>query len=242
MLYIPGYGYYEGYANRDSLKYLDLYGLHDIKTLFRGTLRSPGFCHSWDVFVQLGATDDSYQMERVDTMTHRSFINSFLTYNPFDSVELKLAHYLNLEMDSREMINLRWLGIFDSEPVGLDKGTPAQILEHILRKKWTLNTNDRDMVVMWHKFEYSDKDRFYIVNSSLIVEGDDQTHTAISKTVGLPVAIATKLILQQKIKKKGIIIPTIREIYEPVLNELRTFGISVKDEAPREIKIPGRNP
>ena len=91
MIYIPEYGYFEGYANRDSLKYLNMYGLEDIKTMYRGTLRRPGFCKAWDIFIQLGATDDSYQMEGVDRMTHRQFINSFLSYNPNDSIEVKIG-------------------------------------------------------------------------------------------------------------------------------------------------------
>ena len=98
MIHIPGHGYFEGYANRDSLMYMDVYDLHNIQTLFRGTLRRPGYCKGWDVFVQLGATDDTYQMDGVNKMTHRQFINSFLSYNPHDSVELKLAHYLGLEL------------------------------------------------------------------------------------------------------------------------------------------------
>ncbi len=135
IIYIPEYGHFEGYANRNSLKYLEAYKLQGIKTLYRGTLRRPGFCKAWDVFVQLGATDDSYEMEDVAVMTHRQFINSFLSYNPYDSVELKLAHYMNLELDSEIMYKLKWLEIFSDQPVGLQKGTPAQILEQILKKK-----------------------------------------------------------------------------------------------------------
>ncbi len=133
VIHIPGYGHFEGYANRDSLKYRDLYGLHDIHTLYSGTLRRPGFCKAWDIFVQLGATDDTYEISRISTLTHREFINLFLSYNPNDSVELKLAHYLHLDMGSDEMFKLKWLDMFEDIPIGLDKGTPAQILEHILK-------------------------------------------------------------------------------------------------------------
>ncbi|MDE0472354.1 MAG: saccharopine dehydrogenase NADP-binding domain-containing protein, partial [Ekhidna sp.] len=113
MIFIPNYGYFEGYANRDSLAYLDVYRLRGIRTLYRGTLRRPGYCSCWDVFVQLGATDDSYEMENVAEMTHRQFINSFLSYNPNDSVELKVAHYVNLPIDSDIMFKIKWLGIFE---------------------------------------------------------------------------------------------------------------------------------
>ncbi|MEM9022539.1 MAG: saccharopine dehydrogenase C-terminal domain-containing protein, partial [Bacteroidota bacterium] len=105
---IEGYGKFEGYANRDSLMYREVYGLEDIPTIYRGTLRRPGFSRAWDVFVKLGATDDSYVMENVDNMTNRQFINSFLAYNPHDSVELKLMHYLHVDQDSDIMEKLEW--------------------------------------------------------------------------------------------------------------------------------------
>ena len=234
MIFIPGHGYFEGYANRDSLAYLDVYNLRGIRTLYRGTLRRPGYCASWDVFVQLGATDDSYEMENVKEMTHRQFINSFLSYNPHDSVELKLAHYMNLPIDSDIMFRMKWLGLFDDQLVGLEKGTPAQILEHILRKKWTLQKEDKDMIVMWHKFNFIDKGTPRQIESSMVAMGDDDRNTAMSKTVGLPLAIATKLLLQGKIEVKGVHVPITKEIYEPVLGELSSLGFDFNE---REIEL-----
>jgi len=228
IVHIPKYGEFEGYANRDSLQYLDVYNLRGIKTLYRGTFRRPGFSRAWNIFVQLGATDDTYKMEDVATMTHRQFINSFLTYNPLDSVELKLAHYLNLDMAGDVMRKLKWVGAFSEELVGLKEGTPAQILEAILRKKWTLNAQDKDMIVMWHKFNYIDKsnnNRETEIHSSIVTQGENTTHTAMSKTVGLPLGIATKLILEGKIESRGVLIPIIKELYEPILYELSNdFG------------------
>ena len=228
IVHVPKHGEFEGYANRDSLKYLDVYKLRGIKTLFRGTFRRPGFSKAWNIFVQIGATDDSYQMEGVDKMTHRQFINSFLSYNPGDSVELKLAHYLSLDLQGDIMHKLKWVGAFSEELVGLKEGTPAQILEAILRKKWTLNSEDRDMIVMWHKFNYIDKsnnNKETEIHSSIVTIGEDTINTAMSKTVGLPLGIATKLILEDKIQSKGVLIPIIKELYEPILNELsEDFG------------------
>lgn len=229
IIHIPGYGYFEGYANRDSLKYLDVYGLQGIKTLFRGTLRRPGFCKAWDVFVQIGATDDSFQMENVETMTHRQFINSFLSYNPNDSIELKLAHYMNLDMESEIMYKMKWLDIFSDELVGLKEGTPAQVLEHILKKKWTLDETDRDMIVMWHKFNYIDNGQPKQIESHMVAIGDDDVNTAMSKTVGLPLAITAKLILQGKINLSGVHVPTKKELYEPVLQELENMGFEFSE-------------
>ncbi|MDH5607953.1 MAG: saccharopine dehydrogenase NADP-binding domain-containing protein [Cyclobacteriaceae bacterium] len=224
VIHIPGYGYFEGYANRDSLNYLDLYNLRNIRTLYRGTLRRPGFCRAWDIFVQLGATDDSYQMEGVEQMTHRQFINSFLQFNPHDSVELKLAHYMNFGLESEEMYKLNWLGIFSEEKVGLSQGTPAQILEHILKKKWTLDSTDRDMIVMWHKFDFLDKGRHKQIQAHMVAVGDDEVNTAMAKTVGLPLGIAAREVLAGRIALTGVHIPTQKEIYEPVLAELERMG------------------
>ncbi|MCP4460186.1 MAG: saccharopine dehydrogenase [Cytophagales bacterium] len=229
VIHIPGHGYFEGYANRDSLNYLDLYNLRGINTLYRGTLRRPGYCKAWDVFIQLGATEDTYELENVNEMTHRQFINSFLQYNPGDSVELKLAHYLNIGMESAEMYKLKWLDLFSDELIGLEKGTPAQILEHILKKKWTLNEEDRDLIVMWHKFDYIEKGQPKQIQSSMVVEGEDQTNTAMSKTVGLPLAMAAKHVLSGRINKPGVHIPTHKEIYEPILEELNEIGFEFRE-------------
>ena len=241
MVHIPGHGYFEGYANRDSLKYMDIYGLRGIKTLYRGTFRRPGFCRAWDIFVQLGATDDTYQMGNVENMTHKEFINSFLSYNPYDSVELKLAHYINTPFNSQEMFKLRWLGLFEDTPIGLKEGSPARILEHILKKKWTLNSDDLDMIVMWHKFEFFEKNDLKVINAYMIASGEDRDNTGMAKTVGLPVGIAAKLILDNKIRSKGVQIPIVEEIYAPILKELKKCGIEVKEEPAREIKMPDSN-
>ena len=223
QVHIPGYGHFEGYANRDSLKYLDVYGLRGIKTMYRGTFRRPGFCRAWNIFVQLGATDDTYEMEAVGDMTHRDFINSFLSYNPSDSVELKLAHYMGLDLDGPEMYRLKWAGMFDDTKIGLDNGTPAQLLEHILKKKWTLKEEDKDMIVMWHKFIYLENGVQKEINSTLIAIGDDSRNTAMSKTVGLPAGIAARLIMEGKIDQPGVQIPTKRRFTVLFYRSLRSL-------------------
>lgn len=227
LIEIEGYGTFEGYANRDSLMYIDRYKLQGIPTIYRGTLRRPGFCRAWNVFVQLGMTDDTYEMEGLQHMTRRDFTNSFLYYHPTDSVETKLYHDQNIPQDSDIIGKLRWLGIFDNVPVGLEKGTPAQVLEHILKDKWKLSPNDQDMIVMWHKFTFRNRSNPDIIekNLSLVVTGEDPVNTAMAKTVGLPLGIAAKLILSGAINQTGLFIPTIPEIYNPVLDELEQLGI-----------------
>jgi saccharopine dehydrogenase-like NADP-dependent oxidoreductase len=228
---VAGHGKFEGYANRDSLQYRSIYGLDDIPTMYRGTLRKPGFCRAWDVFVQLGATDDSYIMDGSENMTHRDFINSFLAYNETDSVELKFKHYLNIRQDDVEMFEkFVWLGIFDNTPVGLPNSTPAQMLQCILEKKLSLEEGDKDMIVMWHRFLYELNGEHKELHSSMVVKGDDPIYTAMAKTVGLPVAIATKMILNGTISTPGVHIPISKEIYEPILNELENYGVHFEEK------------
>ncbi len=229
---VEGYGRFEGYANRDSLKYLDKYNLQGIPTIYRGTLRRPGFSKAWNIFVQLGATDNSFVMENSEDMTHKEFINSFLHYSEDATVELKLYRAMHIDQDSAVPEKLRWLGIFSDEKVGIKNATPAQIMEHILSKKWQLEPEDKDMIVMWHKISYEDINSKELIDlsSSLAVIGEDMTHTAMSKTVGLPLAIATKLLLTGQIHLTGAHIPTKKEIYDPVLKELEEFDIRFKEK------------
>jgi saccharopine dehydrogenase (NADP+, L-glutamate forming) len=229
-VHVMGYGDYEGYANRDSLKYIDTYGLQEVKTMLRGTLRNKGFCSAWNIFVQLGCCDDTYEMDHVAALTHRSFINSFVDHHPSKSVEEKITDQLRLKKDGEEIKNLRWSGLFDDTPVGLKKGTPAQILEHILNKKWKLKVDDKDMIVMWHRFVYEKDNQKKEIHASLIATGNDAIETAMAKTVGLPMAIATKLLLEGKIRQSGVVIPIEKEIYKPILHELESFGIKLEEK------------
>jgi saccharopine dehydrogenase-like NADP-dependent oxidoreductase len=229
-VHVEGYGDYEGYANRDSLKYINTYGLHDVKTMLRGTLRHKGFCSAWNIFVQLGCCDDTYLMDNVSALTHSDFLNAFLDYHPSKSVEEKLIDQMHLKRDGSEIQKLKWSGLFDDTLVGLDKGTPAQILEHILNKKWKLQAGDKDMIVMWHRFVYEENNRRKEIHASLVAKGNDAIETAMAKTVGLPLGIATKLLLEGKIKQRGVVIPIAKEIYEPILNALKSFGIALLEK------------
>ncbi|MBN1650040.1 MAG: saccharopine dehydrogenase NADP-binding domain-containing protein [Bacteroidales bacterium] len=224
------YGEFEIYPNRDSLKYREIYGLDHIPSMFRGTMRRPGYSRSWNIFVQLGMTDDSFIIEDSENMTYREFVNSFLEYETKIPVETKLANYLGIEEESEIMYKLRWLDLFKPIKIGLKRATPAQILQHILLKKWVLDKEDKDMIVMQHRFEYTLKNQNKVILSSMAIEGTDQTHTAMSKTVGYPVAIACKLILTGKIKDVGVKLPLDASIYEPVLEELQSFGIQFIEE------------
>lgn len=219
-------GLYEGYANRDSLKYLKLYDLQDIPTLYRGTLRKGGFCSAWNALIQIGLTDDSFTISDASRMTWLELTESFLPEGSA-SAEKRMQQYLGLTEDT--VHKLRWLGLFETQPLGIEQGSPAQALQKLIEKKWGLSPDDKDLIVMWHRFRYSSGGKRYELQSKLLTEGDDPVHTAMSKTVGLPIAIAAKFILTGRWNLSGVLLPTQPEIYEPVLDELCEYGISFRD-------------
>lgn len=224
-------GEFEIYPNRDSLSYREIYGLQDVKTMFRGTIRRPGYCKAWNAFVQLGMTSDEYIFTNSKNSTYREFINSYLPFSVDKRVELKVAEYLKVDEDSSIMYKLRWLGIFKDEVIGLENATPAQILQKLLVKKWSLDAEDKDMIVMQHQFVYRLNQQYKKIYSSMVVFGEDQIHTAMSITVGIPVAIATKMILTGEISGlTGVHVPTIKEIYNPVMKELENYKIKFIEE------------
>lgn len=240
FLDVEGYGRFEGYANRDSLSYQHAYGLDKVKTLYRGTMRRVGFSRAWNVFVQLGMTDDSYTMEDSINMSYRDFVNSFLPYSPTDSVELKFRHALNIDQDDIIWDKFLELDLFSpTKMVKLDNATPAQILQKILMDSWTLSHEDKDMIVMYHKFGYEKGGKKHQIDATMVVVGEDHTYTAMAKTVGLPVAMATLDILNGKITTPGVQIPISKEVYAPILEELKSYGVAFKE---KEVPYLGYNP
>lgn len=237
---IENYGKFEVYANRNSLKYQSIYGLDDILTLYRGTIRRVGFSRAWNMFVQLGMTDDSYTIPDSENMTYREFVNLFLAYSPSDSVELKFRHALKMDQDDLMWEKLEELDIFaEDKTLGIKDATPAMGLQKILEDKWTLLPEDKDMIVMYHKFGYELDGKKHQIDSYMTLIGEDQTHTAMAKTVGLPVAIAALKILNKEITTPGVQLPIAKEVYEPILNELKDNGVKF-----HEIEVPylGYNP
>lgn len=227
---VTNYGAFESYANRDSLGYIEPYGLQNAKTVLRGTLRKKGFSQSWNLLVKLGLTDDSYTLTNSENLTYRSLITSFLSGANEKNVEDKFCQFFHLTKNSKDFKRVKWLGLFENTIIGLKNATPAQILQQLLQEKWRLENTDLDMIVMKHEIEYSINNKKHKANSTLIVKGEDKTYTAMAKTVGLPMAIATKLILQNKIKAKGVQIPITPEFYEPILKELAQNNISFTEE------------
>jgi saccharopine dehydrogenase-like NADP-dependent oxidoreductase len=200
------------YANRDSLSYTSLYKLQDAATFIRTTLRYPAFCKAWDKIVMAGLTNDTDEID-IKNLTYKKWsepINKFITN------------------DSKELF--QFLGLFDESPVPANSKTSADILQHLVETKLNLKTDDKDMIVMLHEIEYEVGGQKLEVSASLIVKGHDSLRTAMAKTVGLPLGIAAKLILNGTIQLKGLLIPTHKEIYEPVLKELEENGIIFREQ------------
>ena len=163
-------------------------------------------------------------------MTHLGFINSFLDSHTEKLTKERLAEKFRLAKDGPELGRLSWAGLFDESLIGLSEGTPAQILEHILNKRWKLKPYDRDMIVMWHRFRFRREGIAREIQASMVVMGENSVQTAMAKTVGIPLAIAAKLLLMGKILQRGVVIPVSKEIYEPVLSELKTVGIELNEQ------------
>ncbi len=232
-IHVPTLGAFEVYGNRDSLTYRETYGLHNLDTMFRGTIRRPGYCDAWNIFVQLGAIDDTFVMEDTENMTYREFINSFMAYQTDIPIETKLARYLGFAEDSRMMERLKWLGVFENKKIGVPGLTPAKVLQKILEEKWKLEPEDKDMIVMQHKFDFMLKGVHKKTYSTMVYIGQDTKHTAMSMTVGLPLAMTARRILEGVFKETGVQLPIHPGIYNPVLAELEDYNIRFVEEEVR---------
>ena len=222
---IPGFREFEAYENRDSVSFRKKYGLDDIPTFIRATLRYPGFCEAWNLLIKLGLTADNYHIDDSQKMTYREWVSSYLlntTSNPEDS----LANQLGIDRGGPLHKKLLWAGLLSDRPVTRINGTPAEILLDLLLDKLKFKNGDTDMLVFYERIRYRLNGKLHQHVSHLVTKGIDHDHTAISRTVGLPAAIGAKLILNGEIKSRGVLYPWAREVYEPILNELAQMGIA----------------
>jgi saccharopine dehydrogenase (NADP+, L-glutamate forming) len=223
---IPDMGTWEVYANRDSLLYKDAYGLQNIKTLFRGTIRHRGFCDAWNALVRIGLTDATFPIVDSDQLTYHDLMEAFLGISQHTgSVKDRIAKMIETEPDSDIMQKLEWLGLFSKRRIKSKNATPALILENLLLEKWVLKPEEKDMVIMQHVFEYELQRRKHKTTSTLVMEGTNGSETAMSKLVGLPLGIFVKLLMLGKISTTGVNIPTMPEVYEPIMQELTEYGV-----------------
>lgn len=227
---LKGYGIFESYANRDSLSYEDLYELHGIPTLLRATLRRENYCASWNVLVQLGLTDDTYKVNNANKLTYKEWLNSYLPVSKEKNIEKSLSKFMKVKSSDISIKNIKWLGLLSDYKIPFQTATPAQIIQDLIEKKWKMEITDHDMIVMVHEFIYKLKNKKYKLTSSLIVKGENQIHTAMAKTVGLPLGMLAIRVLNNTIKQRGVLIPVMKEVYTSILTELAEEGIIFNEE------------
>lgn len=216
---IEGIGELSTYPNRDSLSYMPLYGLEDAETFIRTTLRYPSFCRGWQWLIQLGCTQEGNTIS-TESLTHRAYFQLHLSHSGYKGEEIPSDLHTLLQS----------IGWEDDALIECNSGSSADILQWILEKRWILRPGDRDMIVMLHELDYISDHKKFRLQSQLVVEGDDSLHTAMAKTVGLPLGIAAVLTLKGVIQSRGLHVPVLPDIYQPVLQELEELGIRFREK------------
>ncbi len=217
------------YPNRDSLRYLEMYDVPEIKTFMRATLRHPTFCRGWHALISLGLTN---QDDVFDTQgfTYSSWLKNKTAYNNDIGLKEYIAKKLELGPDDKVLSMIEWLGLFEEKPLAQKKSSSADLLLELLLDKWQMTPTEKDMIVMQHEVEYVHKDKKIKLNSSLVIKGENREYSAMAKTVGLPMGILSRMVLNKKINPPtGVHIPNIPSVYRPVLTELHHHGISFKE-------------
>ncbi len=221
---IPGSGVYEAYVNRDSLPYLDLYGIASAINIYRGTLRNIGYCETWDFFRKLGLMNSKMKFDMQDTPPRQVIAN--IINSDGKDIEEDVAAYLKIPKHALTIKKLQWLGMFSDKCLDLATVSVFEMFAHILKNKLIYDDGEVDQLLQHHEFvgEYPDG-RKEFTSSTLVDTGTPGGDSSMSKTVGLPAAIAARLIAEEKIRLKGVCIPVHPEIYKPVLGELETMNI-----------------
>jgi saccharopine dehydrogenase (NADP+, L-glutamate forming) len=231
---VDGVGLFEAYPNRDSLSYQRSFGLEHAHTVIRGTLRYPGWSEAWAQVVRLGLPNEHLRIADIREHSYRDVIEMFLpmTHNK-EQLEVRVARFLQISPTGVIMQNLSWLGLFSNDKIVCDGDTPAAMLSHLLKEKMPLVPGMRDMVIILHELDvhYPASDRpDERIASTLVAQGDPHGFSAMAKTVGLPTALATKLLLTGELALTGSTIPTHRSIYEPILRDMTTEGLEFSEK------------
>ena len=227
-IHIMGLGDFEGYPNRNSLPYIDLYGIQSTKSILRGTLRNVGWCATLKKIVDLHLLDQ--EEDDWTGFTYVSFLRKLMNNPDEQNLRRALGQYLNIDENSEIIDRLEWLGLLEDSPLPQTQASPLDIIGDKMLEKLQYQEGERDMIILQHTFEavYPDSKKERIM-STLIDFGIPNGDSSMSRTVGLPPAIGTRLILEGEINKTGVHIPVIPEIYMPILAELKEIGIEFKE-------------
>jgi saccharopine dehydrogenase (NADP+, L-glutamate forming) len=224
----PGIGNLEVYPNRDSVSYMDIYGIPETKTIYRGTFRYEGWCESLNVMKVLNMLDETVHDYKGISCEGFLAERSGLKVN---DLKINLAKKLGLSLESVALQSLDFLGFFNDEKLHYHEATPFDITSDRMIKKMILSANERDMVVLQHIFLASYPDgKKEVIKSSMLDFGSPSTNTSIARTVALPAAIAVRMILEKRIEMTGVCRPVVPQIYNPILDELKTLGVGMKEE------------
>jgi saccharopine dehydrogenase-like NADP-dependent oxidoreductase len=225
----PEVGKLEVYPNRDSIEYLDIYGIPEAETMFRGTFRFKGWCETIDAMKQLNLI--SYEKMKLEGLTYAGFIAKLINENDSTDIKAKVKKYLGSNCTGYALDSMEWLGLFENKPLNRKEDSPFEITSDLMIEKMQLGLRERDMVVMQHTFlaEYPDGKK-EVIRSRMLDFGTLETDTAIARTVALPAAMGVMMILENKINVKGVFRPVIPEIYNPILDQLETMNIKMIEE------------
>jgi saccharopine dehydrogenase-like NADP-dependent oxidoreductase len=224
---VPGLGRFEGYPNRDSLEYIDMYGLKSVKTMFRGTLRTLGHCESWRPWVKLGLFDKAPRTDLAG-MTRARFMASFAPGAKGD-VKDAVAARMGVARNHPAVVKLEWLGLFEDRPLPVDKGGAVDVMAAVMLEKCAFAPGERDLLVLQHEFIVERGGARENIFSTLVDFGVPNGDSAMARTVSLPVAIGARMILEGRLDRRGVIAPVFPEVYDPILNELDSLGIACRE-------------
>jgi saccharopine dehydrogenase (NADP+, L-glutamate forming) len=228
-VHIEGLGDFEGYPNRDSMPYTETYSIQPTDWMFRGTLRNVGWCATMKKVVEMGLLDENPLDDEPETW--RALTAQLLDIDPDTDLCQYLAEQWGMCHDAKPITDLAWLGLFSDDPLPAGETTPIDIMTAWMKEKMTYAPGERDMLVMQHEFVAEYPDRKEAITATMIDYGIPYGDTSMARTVGLPAAIAVRLILQGKFSGlTGVHVPVIPEIYEPVLAELAALGIGLREK------------
>jgi saccharopine dehydrogenase (NADP+, L-glutamate forming)/spermidine synthase len=226
IMKVPGMGEFEGYPNRDSMSFIDYYNIQETKTMLRGTFRNTGWCKTLKTIADLGLLE--IEERSFNGMTYADLMKEIVQDNANNIID-SVAKHINLESDDPVIKRLEWLGLFNNNPIPDGINTRLDSLCYLFEEKLQYSPGERDMIVMHHEFIVDYPDRQSMITSTKIDYGIPNGDSSMSRTVALPVAIASRMILEGEITLTGVHRPTMPELYNPILRELEQLGISLEE-------------